>query len=210
MRIVEKPKYLKNSGALCQFCEHGGRCIAESGLGNKNCSVFVPMNTAKQYNIEIYDCTPEEGRRILEDLINIIDKAKTVLQMATANNIQHIILYMLEVRDRLMERMRYLNGLLPKVGSNNTFALKSKMAEGNWKDTYKTVMKKLDEYRTPEEFMEIKEQLQEEEAKSCSQPSSGQSQSQQSSTGPGKVGKSGGTALEIMRKMVEKKNNAGP
>jgi hypothetical protein len=59
--------------------------------------------------------------------------------------------------------------------------------------------------------MEIKEQLQkEEEAKSCSQSSSGQSQSQPSSTGCGKAGKSGGTVIEIMRQMMEKKNNAGP
>lgn len=217
MRIIQKPKHLKESGALCQFCLHGGRCIAESSLGEKRCAVFAPMSTAKEYNIEIYECTPKQGLLILKDLVTVIEKANTVLLMATVHNVQHLVLYMIEVRDRLMERARYLNDLLPKVQNRETFTLRSKIGSGNWKENYKVVMRKLDEYRTPEELVEIREQLEkEQEAVSCSNEtdssdgSSSQPVPPHSSTASGKAGKSAGTVMEMVKKMIAEKNNAGP
>ncbi len=220
MKTVKRPRYLKDSGALCSFCSHAGRCIIEDSIGDKSCSAFQPKWKIADYGIEIYQCTFEEGTRLLEDLTKLVEATNVILQVSVANDIQHISRYMFEVKRALMERIEYLSDLLPKVRGNKTFTVKSYDVAGTWKEVrkenYKAVMRQLESVRSPEELMEELKQIDEELEKCSSQQDSSDSSSGQPSlselfsecTPDGKLDQS--TLKKVWELVVEKKRNASP
>ncbi len=218
MKTVRRPRYREQGGALCQFCEYSRRCIVEDSLGDKNCGVFLLRHKSERdHGIEVYHCTIGRATEILEDLTKLAEKASVAAQVRLASG-DRFAMDLLDVKGMIMERIRYLSDLLPKVRNNRTFTLRahSALPKDELKANYKAVMGQLEKHRMPEELMEELKQIDEELKKCSSQQESSVSSSGQPSlsgllTECITVGELDQTTLDkIANLMTEKKKNANP
>ena len=149
---MSKPVANLKSGSKCQFCTEMGSCLLESGLGENDCQLFIPKKVDRDFNLNI-KCRVDEAKEIHADVTFLAKRCDFELARSLIVGNGMRVPFFREMKNILYQHLRKLNQILPNVINRKTpFMIVSRVRrEKDWKEDYKTLMKKLRDNITPEQ-----------------------------------------------------------